>query len=160
MGLVTSSMVTVGVLTAVALTLLFRIGQRRRVSIDLAPTSGADQARDQVSSSMAELDVGPSAAEVPAFVAEIVDEVVQRRLADGEIRATVSTDDLEVRVDLRYECQALDLAPMRALGRDELTDENVFAAGLARYLDGPRPDDVVTRTRGDEVHVSLVYQLV
>ncbi len=41
-----------------------------------------------------------------------------------------------------------------------LTDENIFALGLSRYLDITRPDSVDVRTRGHRVRLRFTYDLV
>lgn len=161
-GLITGSMVTVGVLTAVGLSLLFRIGQRRRRRFSLHVDGDATPAvvSAQVGRAVDEL-VDDRAGDGPRRTASaIVAEVISRGLADSDVEARVSTDDLRLRVELTYDGRPLDVDPRRPLDADDLTDENVFAAGLARYLDVPRPDDLRVTTRGRQVHLELTYDLV
>ena len=161
-GLLSTSMVTVGILTAIGLTVLFRAGARRRRAVVLRGDRDgpAIDPAEVLVTTLGELELATSPDEVPDYVSEVLDEIDQRHLADGEVRAEVSTDDLQLRIVVTYEGRPLDIQPARPLDRDDLTDENIFAAGLARYLDAPRPDDLTVRTRGDEVELVLVYELV
>lgn len=161
-GLITGSMVTVGVLTAVTLSLLFRIGQRRRRTFSLHVDGEDAPARvsADVSRAVDEL-VANSAGDGPRRTASaIVSEVISRGLADGDVEARVTTDASRLVVELTYDGRPLDIDPRRPLDEDDLTDENVFAAGLARYLDVPRPDDLKVATRGSQVRLKLTYDLV
>ena len=149
-GLITGSMVTVGVLTAVGLSLLFRIGQRRRrrSSLHVGGDDAAAVGSAQVGRVVDEL-VDDTAGDGPRRTCSaIVAEVIRRGLADRDVEARVSTDDLRLRVDLTYDGRPLDVDPRRPLDADDLTDENVFAASMARYLDVPRPDDLKVTTHG------------
>ncbi len=161
-ALITGSMVTVGVLSAMGLSLLFRIGQRRHrtFTLELEGGDGPREVSAVVSEAVDELAPGMGADGPSRTTSMIVAEVISRGLADGEVEARVSSDDVQLRIDLRYEGRPLEVEPLRPLQDDDLTDENVFAAGLSRYLDVPRPDDLSVRTRRDEVHVELTYDLV
>ncbi|MEL7208463.1 MAG: solute carrier family 23 protein, partial [Actinomycetota bacterium] len=161
-ALITGSMVTVGVLSAMGLSLLFRVGQSRHESFSLqvAGEESPRQVSMAVSEAIDELEVGIDADAASRYAGLLASEVVRRGLADGPVEADLSTDDLELRIELRYDGRPLDVQPMRPLEGEDLTDENVFAAGLSRFLDAPRPDDVTVRTRGSTVRLELVYDLV
>jgi xanthine permease XanP len=166
-ALTASSMLAMGVLTAVILNLIFRIGLPRQsafviqVEDDGPGGNPLGVISTDLRSAFAEVDIDdPRTAEAVRLGAMVAREIVDQGLAAGEISARVSTDDVQMRVELVYDGEPLVLTPHRLSGPDRFADENVFVAGLDRFFDVAPPDDVTVRTRGSRVTMAFVYDVV
>lgn len=163
--LVSSSMMTLGSLSAVLLSLVLRIGSRRRAELVLS-VAGAGGGRsgalqEDLRASLDEVGVAASVAgDAVTLTGDAVERIRQLGLADGPVHARVAADDVVLSIELDYDGEPLRVEPSRPIDAEAATDENVFALGLSRYLDIARPDDVEVRTSGRRVRLRFRYELV
>jgi xanthine permease XanP len=154
----TGSTLSVSVLAAVALTLIFRLGIARRQVLPLSGTADpvaafSDFLRRQGKS----WNVGPDVIE--RCIGSLDEALGHMRAADlirRPLKIEARFDQVDLVVQLDYEGTPLSL-PNVALGRRNMVEEESFAYGLAYYLTGVFADRVECFSRGSEATLRLTY---
>jgi NCS2 family nucleobase:cation symporter-2 len=155
----TGSMLSLTLIVALVLNLLFRIGIRRRDAFvfedkDLAMDKFAAflQARGKtwsVSGDMIE--------RATSSTMQVLEHISSARLVQqGMTRAVVSYDELQLLIEIDYEGSLLTL-PNVGVRRRILLEEESFSYGLADFLTGVYPDRMESSARGAQVTIRLYF---
>jgi hypothetical protein len=154
----TGDAVAVGVLSSLLLTLLFRIGAKRRDEMRLEGGSGTSEDFLKL------IETRGKAWGVPAQAVERCRESVAeffQRLEGTATRvaeARVTWDDLDLAAELDCEGPQPSVPPSVAAGTHAAPhEEDHLAHGVSSWHAGALPDRVETRSDGAVTHVRLVF---
>lgn len=158
---VVGSMLTTGMVTAVFLTLLFRVGIRRQETFHLqindeAPTRVSTEIGQRAQQLGARAQVVRDAA---ALSATVIRKIHDHGLASGEVGVSVSYDRVTLKIEFDYAGKPLNLSPYARPTTDDLVDENVFSSGLSSYLDEVYPDDFAVKVSDGRVKLTLGFEV-
>jgi len=160
----TGSLLSVAMLSAIVLNLVFHLGSRRSTGLVLE-VAGRREATD---AALAEVIARTAkswklAPEVAARARDVTEGAVHLiqdgRLADGPITVRISADELTLEVVLEYRGDLLNLPGPRSVSEDNLIEEQPFVKGLAGFLVGVYPDRVRTSADEDRCRVALAFDL-
>ncbi len=156
--LFTGSMMSIGVLSAFLLNLIFRIGATRRVFLEFerAGTSMADferalRARGRVWSVPA--DVVDRAV---ATTGQVMHHLAAASLVTGPASVLMTYNDLDLTISIRYQGALLSLPNVGVKKRFFLEEES-FSYGLADFLTGVYPDRMEARSEGQNAEIRLIF---
>ncbi|MFO1055413.1 MAG: solute carrier family 23 protein [Dongiaceae bacterium] len=154
----TGSMLSLGVLAAVGLTLLFRLGIRR-TSVMLFSESDDSLARLEafLGSQGKAWKLAPDVVERSlSSTRQAIDQLRAANLAGKLLEIRVSYDEVDLAVELRYRGTLL-VVPGLSVRRRTLVEEESFAFGLANYLSGVHPDRLDSFTDGDQAVLRMRF---
>lgn len=145
------------VLSAIVLTILFRLGARRSASVEGGSFGSIERF-------IADIPERCRAWKVPADIARVcrdsVEEAVEGlKAASGVERfesCRLSYNDMDLVVELRYVGPVVRLPGGSAHYR-HLDEEQAFAHGISLFLTGIHPDRVETRSAGDHSIVRFIF---
>jgi len=159
----TGSMLSVAMLAAIVLNLIFHIGLRRSTNLVLevaGQREASDAALAEVMQRTAKTwKIAPDVAARARDVTERSVHLIQdERLADGRITVKIAFDELTLEVVLEYRGDLLSLPAHRSVSEDNLIEEQPFVKGLAGFLVGVYPDRVRTSTDDGLCRVTLTFE--
>jgi len=160
----TGSLLSVAMLSAIVLNLVFHLGTRRSTRLVLE-VAGQREATDAALTEVIERTTKSwkLTPEVAARAREVMKGAVHLigdgRLADGPITVKISADELTLDVALEYRGDLLNLPAPRSVSEDNLVEEQPFVKGLAGFLVGVYPDRVRTSTDEGRCRVTLSFDL-
>jgi NCS2 family nucleobase:cation symporter-2 len=156
--LFTGSMMSIGVLSAFLLNLIFRIGATRRATFEFenADTSTADierlfRARGRawsVPSDVIDRAVGTTE--------QVLQHLVDTGLMAGSPSVTMTYNDLDLTISMQYQGALLSL-PNIGIRKRFLLEEESFSHGLADFLTGVYPDRMEARSTGENAEIRLIF---
>jgi NCS2 family nucleobase:cation symporter-2 len=157
----TGSMLSLSLVVALALNLLFRIGIRRTETFafedeqHLSPDAfGAFlKARGRAWNASGEVIDRATATTI-----QVLEHLAAARLVQGGARATVSYDQLELLIDIAYDGTVLNL-PNAGVKRGTWLEEESFSYGLADFLTGVYPDRMESSAKGSRVSLRLYFSV-
>ena len=156
------SLLSVAMISAIVLNLVFHVGLRRTTRPVLAvqgDRSTADVAfADAILHAAAAWKFDGDAARRAREVTEQTIHLIEDgHLADGPVTVDLSFDETTLDVALAYRGDLLSLPTRRPVSEDNLIEEQPFVKGLAGFLVGVFPDR--TRTSADEgqCRIELVF---
>jgi NCS2 family nucleobase:cation symporter-2 len=161
---VTGSLLSVAMLAAIVLNLIFYIGLRRSTNLVLE-VAGQREASDAALAEVLQRtakswkiapDVAARAREVTERSVHLIQD---ERLADSPITVRITFDEMTLEVVLEYRGDLLSLSAHRSVSEDNLLEEQPFVKGLAGFLVGVYPDRVRTSTDDGLCRVSLTFEL-
>jgi xanthine permease XanP len=160
----TGSLLSVAMLSAILLNLVFYIGLRRSTNLVLevaGQREAADAALAEVMQRSAKSwKIAPEVAARARDVTERSVHLIQDgRLADGPITVRITFDELTLEIVLEYHGDLLSLPAHRSVSEDNLIEEQPFVKGLAGFLVGAYPDRVRTSTDDGRCRVTLAFEL-
>ncbi len=156
--LFTGSMMSIGVLSAFLLNLVFRIGATRRVAIEI----------ERAGASVADFEKALRARGRGWFVpADVIDRAVATTgqvlqhlaaagLATGPAAVVIAYDDLDLTISIRYQGALLSL-PNVGVRKHFFVEEESFSFGLADFLTGVYPDRMEARSAGQSTEIRLIF---
>jgi NCS2 family nucleobase:cation symporter-2 len=158
------SLLSVAMLSAIALNLIFHLGLRRTARLVLAvqgdrgpaDTALADAIRRSAASWKIDAATAQRAREVTEQTIHFIED---GRLADGPITVDLSFDELTLEVDLAYRGDLLSLPTRRPLSEDNLIEEQPFVKGLAGFLAGVYPDRARTSADEGQCRIELIFDV-
>lgn len=155
----TNSAMSIAVVTAVGLNLIFMLGRWRYDSISLtegAPgeTLNAFLQRQASAWKLPQVE----ADRIASVVKDVLRQIHSNRRDGSEIGLRVGFDDFDVRVRMTYEGSLPALSAHR-MPRGDLVEEQSFAAGLSGYLSSVEADRIDTRATGERCEVSLLFRV-
>jgi NCS2 family nucleobase:cation symporter-2 len=160
----TGSLLSVAMLAAIALNLVFYVGLRRSTNLVLE-VAGRPEAADAALAEVMQRTAKSwkIAPDVVARAREVTERAVHLiqdgRLADGPITVRITFDELTLEIVLEYRGDLLSLPAHRSVSEDNLIEEQPFVKGLAGFLVGVYPDRVRTSTDDGRCRVSLVFEV-
>ncbi|MBV8119687.1 MAG: xanthine/uracil/vitamin C permease [Alphaproteobacteria bacterium] len=154
----TGSMMSIGVLSAFLLNLIFRIGATRTATFEFensdTPTAELERllrARGRAWSVPA--DVVDRAV---ASTGQVMQHLADADLIIGSPSVTMTFNDFDLRVSVRYQGALLSL-PNVGVRKHFFLDEESFSYGLADFLTGVYPDRMEARSAGQNAHIRLIF---
>lgn len=160
----TGSLLSVAMLSAIVLNLIFHLGARRSTALVLEVAGrreGTDAALTAVIERTAKSwKLAPDVAARARDVTEGAVHLIQDgRLADGPITVKISADEVTLEIVLEYQGDLLSLRPPRPVSEDNLVEEQPFVKGLAGFLVGVYPDRARTSADEGRCRVALSFDL-
>jgi xanthine permease XanP len=156
--LFTGSMMSIGVLSAFLLNLVFRIGATHRVVLEfersdtpLAQLERAFRARGRQWS--VPLEVVDRAV---GTTQQVVRHLVDAGLVSQSPSVVMSYNDFDLTISLRYQGPLLSLPNVGGRKRFFLEEES-FSYGLADFLTGVYPDRMESRAAGQNAEIRLTF---
>jgi len=154
----TGTLLSLSVLVAIMLNLLFRLGIRRTEMLDL---EGSEVAPDKVAGFLS--SKGRSWG-IPrdlmdrsiTTTTQVFTHLQDARLIQGKSKITVSYDDVTLLIQIDYEGQLLSL-PNVGIKKNDFLEEEAFAYGLADFLTGVYPDRFESSSRGQNATLRFYY---
>ena len=77
--------------------------------------------------------------------------------ADGSVTASVSYDDLDLTIELRYKGTLPFVASEQRTPRG-MVEEQIFAAGLSGFLSSVFPDRLNSQQKDNNCEISMTFQ--
>jgi xanthine permease XanP len=155
----TGSMLSLTLIVALLLNLLFRIGVRRRDAFvfennDLAMDKFASFLQGRGKTWSVSSDVIERAS---SSTLQVLEHIASAHLVQqGITRAVVSYDELQLLVEIDYEGSLLTL-PNVGVRRRIFLEEESFSYGLADFLTGVYPDRMESSAKGNQVTIRLHF---
>jgi NCS2 family nucleobase:cation symporter-2 len=154
----TGSMMSIGVLSAFLLNLIFRIGATRTATFEF---ENSDTPIDDLERL---LRARGRAWSVPADVVDravtstgqIMQHLVDADLIIGSPCVMMTFNDFDLRVSVHYQGALLSL-PNVGVRKHFFLDEESFSYGLADFLTGVYPDRMEARAAGENAEIRLIF---
>lgn len=93
------------------------------------------------------------------FVKSICRMISESGYADGMIKASITANDVELRVELNYTGKMLYIPIKRLETEEEMLEEMPMARGLTGFLTGVYPDRVVCTANNTDCRIILIFEL-
>jgi len=156
--LFTGSMMSIGVISAFLLNLVFRIGAKRSVVLEFenSDTPAAElerllRARGRAWSVAA--DVIDRAVQTTE---QVLQHLTEASLMTGTPSAVMTYNDFDLTISIRYQGALLSL-PNVGVRRHFFLEEESFSYGLADFLTGVYPDRMEARSEGQNSEIRLIF---
>ena len=154
----TGSMMSIGVISAFLLNLVFRIGATRSATFEFEKSDTPIDDLERL------LRARGRAWSVPADVADravFSTGQVMQHLADADLiigspSLTMTYNDLDLTISVHYQGALLSL-PNVGVRKHFFLDEESFSYGLADFLTGVYPDRMESRTSGENAEIRLIF---
>jgi xanthine permease XanP len=156
----TDSILSIAVVVCVLLNLVFLIGERRTKVIVLGPDDHKtlsrfdDQFRAQ--SKLWQLSAA-DALRAETSTNELLRLIDEGGHADGSVTASVSYDDLDLTIELRYKGTLPFVASEQRTPRG-MVEEQIFTAGLSGFLSAVFPDRLNSQQKDNNCKISMTFQ--
>ena len=155
---VTSSMLSLAVVSALALHIVFRIGSKRTVRIEFEHLERsvedlADLLKKQGKTWKVDQEVIERAISTTRRVLEHVEHA---NLVTGNLDAVLSYDDFNLIVTIEYKGTLLSL-PHVGIRKWNFLEEESFSYGLADFLTGVHPDRMESSAHGPDITIRLYF---
>ncbi|MCP4328482.1 MAG: xanthine/uracil/vitamin C permease [Alphaproteobacteria bacterium] len=154
----TGTMLSVAVVTALSLHLLFRLGARRTATFKL---DQSDHSLDDLEGLLTArgnawgIDAGTMDRAV-STTRQVLVHIEDANLISGNIRAAITYNDVDLVVTLEYSGTLLNL-PNVGVHRHIFFEEESFSYGLADFLTGVYPDRMESSAHGSDVTIRLIF---
>jgi xanthine permease XanP len=156
----TDSILSIAVVVCVLLNLIFLIGERRIEVIVLEPDDGKTCSRfDDKFRAQAKLwQLNAADAErAGTSTNQLLRLIEDGGHVDGSVTASVSYDDLDLTVELRYKGTLPFVASEQRTPRG-MVEEQIFAAGLSGFLSSVFPDRLNSQQKENNCEISMTFQ--
>ncbi len=156
----TDSILSIAVVVCVLLNLVFLIGERRTKVMVLEPDDGKtlshfdDKFRAQAK--LWQLSAA-DAARAETSTNELLRLIEEGGHADGSVTASVTYDDLDLTIELRYKGTLPFVASEQRTPRG-MVEEQIFATGLSGFLSSVFPDRLNSQQRDNNCEISMTFQ--
>ena len=156
----TDSILSIAVVVCVLLNLCFLIGERRTETLILEPGEGKGSSRFgdrfRVHAQRWELSAA-DATRAESSVSELLRLIQEGGHAASPITASVSYDDLDLDIKLKYKGTLPYVASEQRLPVG-MVEEQIFAVGLSGFLSSVFPDRLDTEQKDGHCEISLQFQ--
>jgi xanthine permease XanP len=155
---VTGSMLSLGVVTALLLNGLFRLGATRRLAITFESTPASLETLERTFRARATAWRLPAELvdRAAAVTREVVGHIEEAGLAHGGAEARIAGDAEELTITILYSGAPLVL-PHTAVRRRPLLEERAFSYSLADLLTAVHPDRMTASVRGERVAITIAF---
>jgi xanthine permease XanP len=156
----TDSILSIAVVVCVLLNLIFLIGERRIEVIVLEPDDGKTCSRfDDKFGAQAKLwQLSAADAErAGTSTNQLLRLIEDGGPVDGSVTASVSYDDLDLTIELRYKGTLPFVASEQRTPRG-MVEEQIFAAGLSGFLSSVFPDRLNSQQKENNCEISMTFQ--
>ena len=156
--LFTSRMMSIAVMPAFLLNLIFRIGATRSVTFEF---EDADMPVADIEKLLRARGRGWSVPSDAIDRAVGTTEQVMRHLVDaslmtGSPSVTMTYNDVDLTISIHYQGVLLSL-PNVGIRKHFLMEEESFSYGLAAFLTGVYPDRMEARSAGEDAEIRLIF---
>lgn len=154
------SMLTLSVLSAIFLNLIFRIGIRRHSSVTI------DQRIFNPEQLEGYIQIACKTWGVPQEIIdracsstkEFLSHLYSTHLCESDIIANVDYDDIDLRISIHYQGDLLSL-PFAGKKRVSYLEEEAFSYGLAEFWNGVFPDEISYKQKQPNVSITLKFNV-
>ena len=154
----TGSMMSIGVISAFLLNLIFRIGATRSATLKF---EDSDMTADEIERLVR---VRGKAWSVPrdtinravGSTKQVIQHLVDAELIIGSPSLTMSYNDFDLTISIRYQGALLSL-PNAGIRKHFLLEEESFSYGLADFLTAIYPDRMEARSAGENAQIRLIF---
>jgi len=156
--LFTGSMMSIGVMSAFLLNLVFRIGAKRSVVLEFekSDTPAAELERLLHTRGRA-WSVAPDVIDRAVQTTEqVLQHLAEASLMTGTPSAVMTYNDFDLTISIRYQGALLSL-PNVGVRRHFFLEEESFSYGLADFLTGVYPDRMEARSEGQDAEIRLIF---
>lgn len=154
----TNSPISISVITAILLNLLFMIGRWNTRNLSLNGTDHETDYRSFMTSLAKSWKIPAAEALRIRQVMEEVLKLIEPNVRDNSsIRVRAGSDDFDVSITLEFEGSLPQLSTQRPVTGD-LVEEQSFAAGLSGYLSNIAADSINTSAQGEHCTVNLLFK--
>jgi xanthine permease XanP len=156
---VTNTMLSIAVVSALALHALFRLGSARRATLEIEESA---KPQEQLANLLRDRgrawQIAPDVVERAASTTEqVLDHIHRAHLIAGNLRGQITYDDFKLIVLITYRGTLLSL-PNVGVRRHVFLEEEAFSYGLADFLTGVYPDRMESSARGSDVTIRLIFE--
>src|SRR5215472_12875417 len=156
--LFTDSMMSIGVLSAFLLNLIFRIGAMRSATFEFEDSDIAAGEIERL------LRARGKAWSVPSDIVDravgsteqVLQHIVDADVIVGSPLLTMTYNDFDLTIAMQYQGALLSL-PNVGIRKRFFLEEESFSYGLADFLTGVYPDRMEARTAGQDVEIRLIF---
>ena len=156
----TDSMLSIAVVACVLLNLVFLIGERRTKVMVLEPDDSKTLShfddRFRAQAKLWQLNAA-DAERAETSTNALLRLIEEGGHADGSVTASVSYDDLDLTIELRYKGTLPFVASEQRTPRG-VVEEQIFAAGLSGFLSSVYPDRLNSQQKDNNCQVSMTFQ--
>ncbi len=156
----TDSILSIAVVICVLLNLVFLIGERRTKVLVLEPDDSKTLSRFgdkfRAQSKLWQLNAA-DAERVETSTNELLRLIDEGGHVDGCVTASVSYDDLELTIELRYKGTLPFVASEQRTPRG-MVEEQIFTAGLSGFLSSVFPDRLNSQQKDNNCEISMTFQ--
>jgi NCS2 family nucleobase:cation symporter-2 len=156
--LFTGSMMSIGVISAFLLNLVFRIGATRRVILEFenSDTAVAELGK-RLRARLRAWSVAPDVVDRAISTAEqVIQHLADTNLMTGPPGVALSYNDFDLTISIRYQGVLLSL-PNVGVRKHFFLEEESFSYGLADFLTGVYPDRMEARSEGQNAEIRLIF---
>jgi NCS2 family nucleobase:cation symporter-2 len=155
---ISSSMLSLAVVSALVLHLIFRIGSRRTSKIQFEHaerpvTDLADLLEKQAETWNVEQEVVRRAI---STTRQVLEHIERTHLVDSDLTVVLRYDDFTFVVDIEYKGTLLSL-PHVGIRKWSFLEEESFSYGLADFLTGAYPDRMESSAHGADITIKLHF---
>jgi xanthine permease XanP len=157
----TDSILSIAVVVCVLLNLVFLIGERRTKVLVLEPGDGKttcsnfdDKFRAQAK--LWQLNAA-DAERAETSTNQLLRLIEDGGHADGSVTASVSYDDLDLTIALKYKGTLPFIASQQRTPRG-MVEEQIFTAGLSGFLSSVYPDRLNSQQKDHNCEISMTFQ--
>lgn len=155
----TNTMLSIAVVSALALHMLFRLGSTRKAALEIAES---DTPQEEFATVLRDRgrawQIAPDIVERAASTTEqVLDHIHRAHLVSDTLRGEITYDDFKLVVLITYGGTLLNL-PNVGIRRRVFLEEEAFSYGLADFLTGVYPDRMESSARGTEVSIRLIFE--
>ena len=156
--LFTDSMMSIGVLSAFLLNLIFRIGATRSATFEFedADTSAADIERLFRARGRAWSVPSDTIDRAVGTTEQVLQHLVDADVIVGSPLLTMTYNDFDLTIAMQYQGALLSL-PNVGIRKRIFLEEESFSYGLADFLTGVYPDRMEARTAGENAQIRLIF---
>ncbi|MEM7225885.1 MAG: solute carrier family 23 protein [Pseudomonadota bacterium] len=155
---ISSTMLSLAVVSALTLHLIFRLGSRKTATIAFAklehsPLELAEAMEQQATSWSVDREV---MARAVSTTLQVLDHIDHAHLVQGKLAVVLSYDDYSFVVTLQYRGVLLSL-PHVGIRNWNFLEEESFSYGLADFLTDAYPDRMESSARGEDISIRLHF---
>jgi len=156
--LFTGSMMSIGVMSAFLLNLLFRIGATRSVVFEFENSDRPIEEVDRLLRARGRVwSIAPDVMDrAVATTAQVLQHLDDTGLMTGLPSVVMTYNDFDLRISVRYQGALLSLPNVGVRKRIFLEEES-FSYGLADFLTGVYPDRMEARAEGQNAEIRLIF---
>jgi len=151
-------MMSIGVMSAFLLNLLFRIGATRSVVFEFENSDNPIAEIDRLLRARSKAwSIAPDVIDRAVSTSQqVLQHISDAGLMTGSPSMTMTYNDFDLRISIRYQGALLSL-PNVGVRKRFLLEEESFSYGLADFLTGVYPDRMEARTEGQNAEIRLIF---
>ena len=156
--LFTGSMMSIGLMSAFLLNLVFRIGAKRSVVIEFEKSDRPVAELERVLRARGRAwSVAPDVIDrAVQTTQQVLQHLTDAGLLTGSPAVVVTYDDVDLTISIRYRGGLLSL-PNVGVRKHFFLEEESFSYGLADFLTGVYPDRMEARSEGQTAEIRLIF---